>query len=339
MSKQDEIKVLLKTALQGPAKLACQDMKTVEEVWKFLKDSYGNPTMIFHNKIEEFKKFGSCTGSNVKKRDWAVNIQAKLTSLHALAKKNGIEDELYFSTIIPEISNNLPFRLHEDMKTALRDEETELGILPRKKRFEYLIVYLGKLVSKLTFEINYDAMPGTQGESQKKEKTDSTKQGKKSYSSQERRSSPGNQGRPNTEPRSVKCRFCSNSHTHLYYCEDFLNASVKQRYDLTCKTKTCFRCLRLDSKVDFDDRRNWLQKHKRYCDTEFPCIAGDCGKREQGKQIHFSMCKFHEKENQAIEHDFIKTLDASKLPKNINVQSLKLFFSSPRIYASKGIFR
>ena len=336
LSKHDELKVLLKTALQGPAKLACQEMKTIEDVWRFLKESYGDPTMIFHNKIEEFKKLGSCTGSNVKKRDWAVNVLAKLTALHALAEKNGIVDELYFSPIIPDISNNLPFRLHEDMKNGLRLEQSELGILPRKKRYDYLIVYLEKLVSKLTFDINYDTTNGTQSDSQKKEKSDSAKQGKKAYSSQEKRTNQGSQGQSNTEPRSVKCRFCSNPHTHLYYCEKFLKASVKERYGLTSKSKTCFRCLRMDSKVDFDDRKTWFFKHKRYCETKFPCSAGGCAKKEQGSQVHFTMCRYHETENQAVEQEFIKSLDATKLPKNIDVQSLKFFYSSPRIYASKG---
>ena len=52
-------------------------------------------------KVEEFKKIGTCTGSYFKKRDWAVNVQAKLASLHTLAKSYKLEDKLYFSSIVP----------------------------------------------------------------------------------------------------------------------------------------------------------------------------------------------------------------------------------------------
>jgi len=91
-------------------------------------------------KVEEFKKIGTCTGSYFKKRDWAVNVQAKLAALHTLAKSYKLEDELYFSSIVPEIRKNLPYKLHEDMQKELKEEENSDGVLSRRVIYEKLVV-------------------------------------------------------------------------------------------------------------------------------------------------------------------------------------------------------
>ena len=83
-------------------------------------------------KVEEFKKIGTCTGSYFKKRDWAVNVQAKLAAFHTLDKSYKLEDELYFTSNVPEIRKNLPYKLHEDMKKELKEEENSYGVLSRR---------------------------------------------------------------------------------------------------------------------------------------------------------------------------------------------------------------
>ena len=342
LSKADELKVLQKTSLTGPARVACKDMKSLEDVWAFLKSSYGNPAMVFSMKVEEFKKVGTCTGSNVKKRDWAVNVQAKLAALHTLAKNYKLEDELYFSSIVPEMRKNLPYRLHEDMKKELKEEESSDGVLSRRVIYEKLVVFLGKFVEHLTFEINYEMSAVNSLDNAKKDKFEpATKNpGKKAYSNQDTRASNANQGkqpsdsRPRKEPRSVKCTECSGYHTHLYYCEEFLSSKGRDRYSLTGHAKVCFRCLRMDSSVDFDNRRDWWRKHSRACETDYICQAGQCAGREESKQYHFTMCTYHVNENKQLEEEFIKSLDKNKLPKSLNPRNIKFFFSS-RIFATK----
>ena len=271
-------------------------------------------------KVEEFKKIGTCTGSYFKKRDWAVNVQAKLAALHTLAKSYKLEDELYFSSIVPEIRKNLPYKLHEDMQKELKEEENSDGVLSRRVIYEKLIVYLGGFVEHLTFEINYEMSAVNSLDNIKKDKLEpATKnQGKKAYSNQDTRASNAKQGnqpsdsRSRKEPRSIKCTQCSGYHTHLYYCEEFLNSKGRDRYTLTGQAKVCFRCLRMDSSVDFDNRRDWWRKHSRTCETNYICQAGQCA-GEESKQYHFTMCTYHVNENKQLEEEFIKSLDKTKL--------------------------
>ena len=139
-------------------------------------------------KVEEFKKIGTCTGSYFKKRDWAVNVQAKL----------------YFSSILPEIRKNLPYKLHEDMKKELNKEENSDGVLSRRVIYEKLVVFLGRFVEHLTFEINYEMSAVNSLDNIKKDKLEpATKnQGKKAYSNQDTRASNANQGHQPSDSRS-----------------------------------------------------------------------------------------------------------------------------------------
>ena len=174
LSKSEEMKVLQKTALQGPAYTACKDMKSLDDVWKFLRESYGNPAMVFNAKIEEFKKLGKCSGTNVQKRDWAVTVQAKLAALHNLAKEYSLDNELYFSSLIPELRASLPYRLHEEMKKELQKLETVNGFPDRKVIFEKLLIFIGKFADSLRFEINDEMNVLPKADSSKKSKVEQT---------------------------------------------------------------------------------------------------------------------------------------------------------------------
>ena len=46
------------------------------------------------------------------------------------------------------------------------------------------------------------------------------------------------------------------------------------------------------------------------------------------------MCTYHVNENKQLEEEFIKSLDKTKFPKNLNPRNIKFFFSS-RMYATK----
>ena len=48
---------------------------------------------------------------------------------------------------------------------------------------------------------------------------------------------------------------------HLYYCEIFIASSVNERIAFAGDTQTCWRCLRMDFEVNFNERSSWFSKH------------------------------------------------------------------------------
>ena len=47
-------------------------------------------------------------------------------------------------------------------------------------------------------------------------------------------------------------------------------SSVKERIAFAGDTKTCWRYLRMDSEVNFNERSSWFSKHYNDCRTKFP---------------------------------------------------------------------
>ena len=59
-------------------------------------------------------------------------------------------------------------------------------------------------------------------------------------------------------PKSVNCPLCNEQHTFLYYCSVFLAAPLVDRRQPGGRSRACFRCLRLDSKVDFKNQEQYI---------------------------------------------------------------------------------
>ena len=338
VSTQEKLRVLQQTCLQGRAQDICQDLDTVESIWERLKQSYGNPKIIFNSRIEEIRKVSGCRGSHANKRDWGIVVVSKLRYLQKIAVLHNIENDLYYSPIIDEIRMSLPPRAHIDFKKQL-EEVNEFGNVPKNVFFEKLLGFLDTFISSETFDMSLE-YPETS-----KPKNDSNpKPAKKAYSASTEVLSNGTEppekgykpkfaktspSIPPSTPKPTACGHCSQSHSHLFYCETFMAASVKERYILAGKSATCWRCLRLDSKIDFNDRINWFRNHWNDCRTKFTCKSGNCAEKKANRQLHMTMCEWHIKKNKDTEQEFIKTLDQNEIPKS----GARFFFNSAMFIA------
>ena len=123
------------------------------------------------------------------------------------------------------------------------------------------------------------------------------------------------------------CNDCNQNHEFLYYCKSFQSKDTEGRIKMASYFKTCFRCLRTDSQVNFMQRNKWWDDHKANCKTDFPCKVSVCGRREPQKQRHMLMCEYHEEDNKKGEKTFVDSLDKSLIPTN-----LRFFFLSPSCY-------
>ena len=153
------LRLLTRSCIEGPAKFACRDFKTIEEVFDYLKVNYGNPRLLLNRRLQDLRDLGACQGSYVKKRDWVVTVRSKLFQLRELSVTHSLQDELYFSPVIPELQKALPYTLLEDFKGELKKKD-EAGNLPRKVVFDEFVNYMDLVVNTLTFEINFSLNSG-----------------------------------------------------------------------------------------------------------------------------------------------------------------------------------
>ena len=350
MTKSDQLKVLQKICLIGSAGIACETFESIDEVWKYLKETYGCVKILFKAKIDEIHSLGKCVGPLSKQREWAVAVKAKLDHLTKLAKRHKIENALHYSSVMFDIQNCLPIKAQEKFRTQLKEKQEESGDcgsdLEQELILPTLASFLAKFVDSLTFDIALEltANRSTMSEAPKQStKTNppqqkrtanhtarQTKQKKspakanQSTTVQASQAQPSNVGSGNasgSKPKLMDCNSCNGKHTHISYCKTFQEKSVKDRYDFLREEKVCFRCLRMDSEVDLSDRNSWWDKHQQDCCGEWACKQGSCEKRIDLKQVHMLMCVYHTKLNANRENDFIKSLDGKYIDPKV-----KFFF-------------
>ena len=129
-------------------------------------------------------------------------------------------------------------------------------------------------------------------------------------------------------PAESKCEWCKGSHTHAYYCKDFQSTEPILRMRKVHDAQICFKCLRLDSKVETN--REWFDKHKRDCSYDWVCTVKGCKKKPPFRQIHFLICGFHGEDNGDLLSDFMKQLDPSKIAPTVKFFTCyPIYFSQP----------
>ena len=130
-------------------------------------------------------------------------------------------------------------------------------------------------------------------------------------------------------PELKKCRLCNGQHTHIYYCEQYYKADIQvDRIKVAQKLQVCFRCLRMDATINFNDRVKWVTDHAVNCQSDWVCKVDNCANRAKERQYHFTLCKWHTDENKKIQNEFIKALDQAQTKPGIS-----FFFNTPQIYS------
>lgn len=326
-STAEQIKILKFTSLRGAPQKMCAHIDSKEEIFKILKTHYGNPMILFNMKCEEIFKLGFCSGPPQKKREWALNVKYKLDNLLKLCTEHGITSELYFSKVPKEIEKLLPSKQKEDFRDILASKNC---LADRKAVFNELSTFLDHFIGRLTFDVNYDINDSSPGMNDTNKSSSGNKNGRLSRSSythsnqksSSKSSMPNNANAVQFDPKPEKCPLCPEKHTHMFYCERFQKEKFKSRFKLLQNNLICFRCLRLDSEVDFKDRDNWWSEHSVNCNGDFACTQDRCSNRPSSKQTHILVCGFHIKENKNLEDIFKSSLDQSKINSNTRFFSL-----------------
>ena len=327
-SLAEHLRTMKEVCLSGVAKAACQQMESVEEILKYLKGVYGQPRTLFDSKLKDFQKLGKCPGAPAnKKRDWYIKTLNKLEYLQTLCAKHNLLNDLYYSPILSEIHQNIPWRAEQEfMARIVRIDD---GDLSKEDVFNETILYIKELVNESTVSLRFSQLLGLK--EAEKPPSQATKPFKKTYHVEEgtadfqgwaSSSFQSSTGGPTavyavtspSAPQEVVCKVCKEKHTHMFHCKKFQEAVVNDRFTITKACKVCMRCLRLDSELDLSDRRSWWNKHVDNCETKWACDLEFCGKNAKARQMHLTMCFRHQKENKSRGEEFVKSLDRSLVP-------------------------
>jgi hypothetical protein len=356
MSEGEKYRVLTRTCLIGTAQNISKRFKTVAEVFTHLQKTFGNPRFLFHAKLDEIKKVGTCSGNDAAKRDWAVDMRSRLENIHELAINHDLVESLHINGIVGLVQSLMSQHMMRQFKKAIRKKDPT-GNIARSEAWIALCEYLDTVIDELTFEINHalnNTVPSVPAE-----KAAARDAAKKTAPASRRQHAASSVVPPQqslvlgtgtgpvpaatataagpkqkqvvkhdkiqisaayTEPTEIICFVCKLTHTHAYYCANFQAAREKDRVSLTAKMRACFRCLRLDSLQVLQSkyRDQWYEGHKVNCKTEWTCKHGKCGKMEGRHQWHILLCCFHTDDNKQYEGQLLKTMDSAKISPTVS---------------------
>ena len=330
-TKSQLLHTLKKTCLTGTARLACSEMDTADEIFRYLKRTYGNPNLLLIQKVKEFKKLGVCPNPADKRRDWLIKTQQQLKYLIKISTEHNILPELHHSEVLGVIHTSMPYKAQTSFRELV--EQMDWDSMSRQEVFDETVNFLDQQVSKASSDLKLNYLLGI--ETVEKNKTVPKPAAKKTFLTTARADSDSPsecESEPEqptaaaptplmaaavseiyAPPKSVKCKLCSKPHEYLFYCEKYQKSMVNNRYQMTRTTKACVRCLRMDSDMDPADRWNWWLSHEKNCLTDWTCVAEDCKGKKPSYQFHFTMCKRHIKVNKTRGEDFLKALDKNLL--------------------------
>lgn len=361
VSKSELVRLLTLKCLEGPAKIVCHEVTSVAEAMERLKTSYGNVRHLFDQKAKEIAKLGQCKGNASSKRDWICEMEVRLKAIRKLATDHDILSRLHHSDIPALVEHNITSDMRKDFLDHCMAVDKDC-LSTAEAQFERLVEYLGVIKTKLTYVMNHEVNHGRNLFSESESaKTPKPVQNSKPNQVKNVPAKPPSGGKgftvtPKTvqaaskkvdniahnvknrvhisasyvAPKEVKCLICDKNHTHMFYCLEFQkNSFHKVRAAMCYKTRSCFRCLRLDAGLDMDDRAAWWKTHEKDCQTDWYCDQGGCPKREKPRQFHFLMCSWHTDQNKLRALEFTKTL-----PKELVTPTTKFYYSFPGLYAT-----
>jgi hypothetical protein len=255
------------------------------------------------------------------KREWLVQAKSKLEAITNMCKDHGIEKYLHFSTVAGDIQSKLPEDLMKDFKTVLKKHLSPSGVLEKELIIGLLITFIEDKIMDCTLGVNLDIVNylGTSKEDKMYDENQKHQsnggrprygQGKGMHAANQQPASGqrggGNAGRgggansggggrggsgdgSNAAGFQVdnKCLGCGNNHSHLFYCELYINADLQSRFDQVRKQKACARCLSMKVKL-VGRRDDWHPRHEKYCKTQFACREGNCNGRLPKGQFHIT---------------------------------------------------
>lgn len=346
----------LKVAIGQPARAAIQKMTDEKAVFAYLKTHYGNPVILLNTKEEEIKAWSNCSGTATQQREWLITAKDRLEAIVALCEEHKMMTRLHYSGVAKLIQSKLAPQMIEQFTDILEDNASEAGVVDEEIVIGLLIPFLGKKIKRCTLGVNLDAGGIVPGDLTATARRDLGGQNSSSQinngghnnnsGSRNQRQNQGRYGQHNQNQASAgsgprgsgqqgkwasrqnqggdphKCEICNGDHPALFYCEQYIKANLNDRFEMIKRQRTCGRCLTMSRKFE-GPKSDWWPAHERFCKNQFACKEGLCKTKMKNRQLHITVCFTHATENKKLEQDFVKSLDAARLPAGVAAGNLR----------------
>ena len=149
----------LKTdCLVEPALHAIRDCENFEEAVEELMKLFGQPRVLFANRVAEIKKLGRCPDTPIEARAWGIEMGTLVKNLSSIATNYNVESMFDGCNLVKVVEDSFRTRdlyKFRDRLKELRVRETDFSLESRSKRVKYLCEYLDVIVDDATFDIEF----------------------------------------------------------------------------------------------------------------------------------------------------------------------------------------
>ena len=330
--------------LEDPALLIVKNVDNMDEIWRRLKDAYGDHKMLLTKKISELQNFDAIwrTKDPEKSIESVGRIINLMKDLMELAKKHKIEEKLYHSNALDTVYNLLgDYRMTRWLNIICDDS------LEGRELWQRLIVFLEKEIKVIQQKLLI------QGKSPKSHTLQAAKLGRLPQSHYASDDTSCNGKQPSDITKVPPCFICGASDhvqtrgpggmklVQYFACKKFVSMTPHQRLVELKSKGLCFQCL-------FPGAECSKGKHRDgHCQRDFSC-KHPSHEQYQSKK-HVLVCNEHKDTQQnrdLLEH--FKSRCISKLPQlqsfskdiqvSFHVPSTTCFRSSSKEHNDKAIF-
>ena len=262
--------------LSGKAKECVGSLTDMDNIWKRLKDNFGNTTQMLLHHFGKINKMGPMNRrkSYTDKKHYVQTLVNSMQDAIDLATEHDLTGELHYGTQLSKIVGLLDTYLQNGWFKLITEEN-----ITRPNRWLRLIIYLEaqlSIIQTRAFETESDELKQLQ---QKKDSSDkSEKDGK------DKKYTPS----VNVVDKEI-CKLCGEKHPSsnktFCNCKKFLLKSHKERGDMVRKNHYCLQCL--------DGATKWMDS-EHSCSEKWICPHESHEKFK--KKLHILICGVHAKD-------------------------------------------
>ena len=317
--------------LTDPALSLVKSVEDIDEIWKRLKQAYGNPKILLQKKLRELNNFDTATNRKdyTKAELWISKIIMVMKDLSKLATDHKIESLLYngdgldrIMKIIGEgrVTRWLAKECDEADLSSSEDSEVDFEA-ESKKSWQSLVKFLEMELKVLQKKSLVFSNPSEKEKPQIKNPREEKQDGGNALLAGDLGHFSG--GGSSSVSTSITCVICSSTDhettmgprksklVQYFACDVFVNMSVADRFKFLREKNLCFQCLYPGA--------DWNSgKHKEgKCQKEYVCKHSSHDKFTRKK--HVLVCDDHktDQENQ----DTFKAYKERCIQKNQNLPS------------------
>ena len=273
--KSSMVNLLKNNHLKGSAKDSVGSLEDIDNIWKRLKDNFGNTEQMLLHHFGKMNKLGPMhkQKSYTNKKHYIQSLVNAMQDAIDVAVEHGLEGEVHYGPQLRKIVTLLDNNLQNGWYKLITEEATAMP-----QRWTRMIIYLEaqlSIIQTRAFETESAELRSTQDKKDSSRDTQSLPQQKRD-----------NKTGPLVNVASDVCGLCDEKHPSanigFLNCKKFLVMSQKERCNLVRKKQKCLQCLNANV--------NWKDPNHT-CSNEWICQSE--AHEKFTKKLHILLCEFH----------------------------------------------